>query len=279
MERAFILGWGYTGAALGLALRKRGVPVRGSSLRGEPAEQVVAADLRHPGGLVLPAGERAVVYYLVPPLARTYHGPSGSHLEPMQRALEALCPQRVSGLIYVSSTSVYGDRGGDWVDEDSAPSPHSPWGKMRLELEQLARAWGEARGVPTCVLRLPEIYGPGRGPIARLRQGHGVHSPDRFTNRIHRDDLVEVLLELGFRLDQRLLLVCDNEPTRAAEVYGFAARLLGLSAVPLSRDPVEDPNRLALTRDSKRCRNARLLRWLRRPLRYPSYREGLPATL
>ena len=126
-----------------------------------------------------------------------------------------------------------------------------------------------------------------RAPV-RSRAPFGAH-PHRYSNRIHVDDLADVLLELGRRLDRELLLVSDGHPATTEEVYREAARLLGLPP-PLVKEEAPrrasdmraaidepDPNRLALLRDSKRCRNDELLRWLGRPLRYPDYRQGLAA--
>jgi len=286
MERAFIIGCGYVGAALARRLRAAGVEARGTSLSGAPIPEVeiVVADLRGAAPLDFAAASGAVVYYMVSTLARVE---DGSHRPPLQRALAALDAHPIAGLIYLSSTTVYGDRGGDWVDERTPVAPTSPWGRMRVELEQLIWAYGGRRAVPACVVRLPEIYGPDRGAIARLREAAEptVRFPDRYSNRIHIDDLADVLLELGRRPDRQLLLVSDGHPATTGEVYGEAARLLGLppprvvdGAEP--RDvPAPDPNRLALQRDSKRCRNDELLRWLGRSLRYPDYRQGLAACL
>jgi nucleoside-diphosphate-sugar epimerase len=277
VERAFLIGCGYTAAALGPRLRAEHVAAAGISLSGAAVEGVAVAraDLRA-GPLDLSAAAGAVVYYMVPTLADT---DDGSHRGPMERVLAALDGQDVAGLIYLSSTSVYGDTGGGWVDERTPPSPSSPWGRMRADLEQIVWGYGRRRGRPACVVRLPEIYGPGRGPVERLRQGHAPRFPDRTSNRVHVDDLADVLLELGQRLDRELLLVCDGSPATTAEVYGHAAALLGQPPPSFGVEEEADPNRRALARDSKRCRNDELLRWLGRPLRYPSYRQGLAAAL
>lgn len=286
LQRALIFGCGYTGIELARRLAARGTPVEATSLSGgDPGlsgVRVRPLDLRNPPpGLDLGAAAAgAVVYYLVSTLARELDPVARPHLAPLEAALAALGPGSIAGLIYLSSTSVYGDRQGAEVDELTPPSPDSPWGRMRVELEARARDWGRAHGVPACVLRVPEIYGPGRGPVARLRAGGVLRYPERSSNRIHVHDLAEILVELGDRLEPELLLACDDEPATSGEVYALAARLLGLTSVPLGEEaPNTDPNLLSLQRDSKRCRNQRLRAWLGRPLRYPSFREGLPSTL
>jgi nucleoside-diphosphate-sugar epimerase len=287
-ERAFIVGCGYVGKALAAQLRAAGVAVAGTSASGEaaiPGVAIARVDLRAPpaGGLDFgAAAEGAVVYYLVATLARQLDA-ARTHLGPLDAALAALARRPLAGIVYLSSTTVYGDRCGAWVDEKSPTAPDSPWGEMRVDLERRVREWGTAHATPACVVRVPEIYGPGRGPVARLRANPGRYTlrhADRFASRIHLDDLVTVLEELGRRLEPALLLACDDEPARSGEVYTLAARLLGLPAVPraVGEEPA-DPNLRALARDSKRCSNARLRAWLGRPLRYPTYREGLPATL
>jgi nucleoside-diphosphate-sugar epimerase len=281
MRRAFIIGCGYTGGALAHRLLSAGIPVAGTNASGAPGSDPALArfDLLDPRPPDLRAAEDAVVYYMVPTLAREYHGAAGPHMPPLRAALDALRPHAIAGLIYLSSTSVYGDKDGAWVDEETPPAPHSPWGRMRLDLEETVMAYGADRDVPACVVRLPEIYGPGRGPAARLRQGYRLRFPERYSNRIHREDLADVLLDLGRRLDRPLLLAADDCPARAQDVYAFAARLLGLGEVSVAREETADPNRIALLRDSKRCSNARLREWMGRPLRYPSYREGIPTTI
>jgi nucleoside-diphosphate-sugar epimerase len=279
MDRALIIGCGYTGSVLARRLAARGVQVNATTASGDsiPGVDVIALDLLAKSLPPLPGARGAVVYYMAPTLARSYEGQP--HLLPMRRLLGALRREAIAGIIYLSSTSVYGDRGGDWIDESSAPAPASPWGKMRLELEQEVLEHGRATGTPACALRLPEIYGPRRGPLQRLRSGYVLRCPERFSNRIYVDDLVLVLEQMGERLDRKLLLVSDDLPVRSREVYSYAAHLLGMPGVPEGGPPAGDANRRALVTESKRCRNTRLKQWLDAPLRYPTFREGLEAQL
>lgn len=282
MKRAFIVGLGYTGEALARRLMSDGVEVFG--LRASPgvaSDRIPTRvlDLRAATIPELPEAEDAVVYYMVPTLFRALDEKTRPHLGPPSRFLGALERHRPRALVYLSSTSVYGDREGAWVDELTPVNPGSPWGRMRLDLEALFGGWAEARGLPACVVRLPEIYGPGRGPIERLRKGYTLRFPDRWSNRIHVEDLVRVLDELGRRPGPGLLLCSDDLPAQSQVIYDLAASLLGSGPVLRSEEPALDANRLSLLRDSKRCDNQRLRRFLDGPLRYPTFREGLPACL
>jgi len=285
--RALIIGCGYTGARLARRLIAGGAEVVGTGTAAGPRAvdppglRWQELDLLDDGPLELPAAADAVVYYMVSTLARNDEGKP--HLPPFERCLAALARQPLRGLVYLSSTSVYGDRQGQWVDEGSPVRPASPWGRMRAELERAVWRFGAERGVPACVTRLPEIYGPGRGPVERLRSGYVVRAPERFSNRVHVDDLVMTLDQLGRDLDPPLLLVSDDEPAPTLDVYRFAAARMGLGEDAVHLDAGEplpkDPNRRGLVTESKRCCNRRLRRWLRQPLRYPTYRDGIMAIL
>jgi len=125
--------------------------------------------------------------------------------------------------------------------------------------------------------------------VARLRAAaagtprqHLLQHPLRYSNRIHVEDLVTVLHELGLRRDPPLLLTADSLPATTLEVYRFAAQQIGLPpdfvGVGSGSEP-RDPNRQALAQESKRCSNRRLRHWLGQPLRFASYREGIMAIL
>ena len=286
MKRAFIFGCGYTGEALARRLLPAGIQVFGTSVTGRDLGGDLAnvkmeiADLKNSEKLDFPESSGAVVYYMVPTLSRVHDPVARPHLAPMEAALAGLLGHDVEALIYLSSTSVYGDTEGAWVDEQTPPAPASPWGKMRLELERRVRSWGDQQGVPACVVRLPEIYGPGRGPVHRLRSGgYTLRFPQRYSNRIHVQDLALVLDRLGHQPDQELLLVSDGNPATTEEVYTHAARLLGMGPLPRGEPEAVDQNRLALLSESKRCVNERLMTWLGEELRYPSYEQGLPTTV
>ncbi len=190
---------------------------------------------------------------------------------------------------YLSATSVYGDRGGGTVDEDTPPAPTSERGRRRLAAE---RAWERvAEGRPLDLFRLAGIYGPGRSVFAALRRGEArrIERPGHEFGRIHRDDIVAAVLAamrnppLGTSMGTRILNLTDDEPAESAAVIGEAARLLGMPAPPAlpfaeayaAMSPMArsfwDESRRVL---SRKTRAALGLAW-----RYPSYREGLEAIL
>lgn len=193
------------------------------------------------------------------------------YVEGLQNLLNAL-GNRPRRLLLASSTSVYGQKGGEWVDERSPTLPQGFAGKRQLQAEQLALN----SAIPTTVIRFAGIYGPGRSRlIEQVARGElAAASPVVYSNRIHRDDCVAVLKLLidkdasGEPL-QTCYLAVDDEPAPLREVHEWIARQLGL-----------DPNRLktkikSLRTGSKRCSNRRLLD-TGFQFQNKSYREGYP---
>ncbi len=171
--------------------------------------------------------------------------------------------------LFVSSTSVYGQSQGEWVDEKSPTKPCGFSGQLMLEGENLVRAYkGEA-----VTVRFGGIYGPGRNRLIKLvRSGAGCQDePPNYTNRIHRDDCVGVLMHLLY-LDspERLYLGVDSYPTPQCEIMQWLAQQIEVSAPSKDRFPGAGAG--------KRCSNRRLLASGYRLL-YPSYREGYAAVL
>jgi len=187
---------------------------------------------------------------------------------------------------YVSTTGVYGDRNGGWVDENTAPEPGSDRSRRRLAAEQAWRALADRRAVD--VFRLAGIYGPGRSPFDGLRRGisRRVVRPGHLFGRIHRDDIVRAVLaamQQERTSGVRILNLTDDEPAESATVIEEAARLLGIpppAAVPFDQalatmSPMARTFWAENRKVSSQWTQEMLgLRWL-----YPSYREGLRATL
>jgi nucleoside-diphosphate-sugar epimerase len=183
---------------------------------------------------------------------------------------------------YLSTTGVYGDRGGDWVDETSALQPSGERGRRRVAAE---RAWLDLRrrhGLPVHVFRLAGIYGPGRGAIESLRAGTArrVVKHGQVFSRIHVEDIAAVLRASMERPNPGAVYnVCDDDPAPPQDVIAFAARLIGVEPPPCQ--PFEESALSDMAKsfyeDNKRVRNERIKRELSVRLRYPSYREGLRA--
>jgi nucleoside-diphosphate-sugar epimerase len=181
---------------------------------------------------------------------------------------------------YLSTTGVYGDRGGDWVDETSALTPSGPRGQRRLEAE---RAW-LALPQPAHLFRLAGIYGPGRSALDTVRGGKArrIVKPGQVFSRIHVEDIVTVLrASIAHPAPGTAYNVCDDDAADPAEVIAFACDLLGVTPpppVPFEKAELP-PMARSFYDDNKRVRNDRIKQALGVTLRYPSYREGLRALL
>jgi nucleoside-diphosphate-sugar epimerase len=185
---------------------------------------------------------------------------------------------------YLSTTGVYGDRGGGWVDEAAALQPSGERGRRRVKAEQGWLELWRDRGVPVQIFRLAAIYGPGRSPFEALRAGTArrVDKPGQVFSRIHVDDLARVLLASMQRPRAGAIYnVCDDDPAAPEAVVAYAAALLGMPAPPLVPLAEAGLSAMALSfyDDNKRVRNGLIKRELGVALRYPDYRAGLAAIL
>jgi nucleoside-diphosphate-sugar epimerase len=185
---------------------------------------------------------------------------------------------------YLSTTAVYGDRGGDWVDETSACTPSTDRGKARLAAEDEWLELGLDTGLPVHIFRLAGIYGPGRGPFSKVRDGSArrIIKPGQVFSRIHVEDIASVLEASIERPHPGAIYnVCDDEAAPPEDVIAHAARLLGLPLPPEEAyDKAEmSPMARSFYAESKRVSNARIKQELGVTLAYPTYREGLAALL
>jgi nucleoside-diphosphate-sugar epimerase len=183
---------------------------------------------------------------------------------------------------YLSTTGVYGDRGGALVDETAALTPAGERGRRRVRAEESWRALHIEHGLPLHIFRLAGIYGPGRSAIDALRAGTArrIRKPGHVFSRIHVDDVVTVLRASMARPEPGAIYnVCDDDPTPSEEVVAYAAELLGLAPPALIDFEAADLSAMARSfyADNKRVSNRRLKERLGVTLRYPSYRDGLKA--
>jgi nucleoside-diphosphate-sugar epimerase len=270
-----IAGCGYVGTELGLRLSEAGVDVVGLRRNAghlPAALRPLSADLAEPDlADRLPPVESVV--YAASAGASTEEAYRRAYVEGVGNLLRALTLRGmdVRRFVFVSSTAVYGEMDGGWVDEDTPPSPGGFRGEVMLEGERLV---GQCP-FPSTVLRLGGIYGPGRTRLMdRVRAGEAVcpGGGPLYSNRIHRDDAA---LALAHLLDLRdpapTYLGVDGEPTPVCEVYRFLAGLLG------APEPRVDPS-ATRDRSNKRCSNRRL-RGTGFRFRYPSFREGYRAVV
>jgi len=184
---------------------------------------------------------------------------------------------------YLSTIGVYGNFDGGWVDEETPPAPTSQRGRMRVEAERAWLQFAQDSGVPVGIFRLSGIYGPGRGPLEKLRRGaaRAVIKPGQVFNRIHVADIATAL-QAGIAKPEaqaggRVYNLTDDEPAPPQDVLDFAADLIGVPHPP--RVPFEDADMSPMARsfygDNKRTSNARIKQELGVTLAYPTYREGL----
>jgi nucleoside-diphosphate-sugar epimerase len=268
--RVLIAGCGYVGSEAGARLVGRGHRVWGLRRSSAPLPEgiePIRADLLGPDLAPRLPGVEGVIY-AVSSDARDPEAYEAAYATALERLLLGL-PARPRRLLYVSSTAVYGDAEGDWVDETTLPDPPDFRGHILLRGEALARA-GAEEGVG---VRLGGIYGPGRTRLLdRVRSGEArcPGGGPLWSNRIHRDDAAGMLVHLLEHLAPApLYLGVDDEPAPICEIYRFVAELLGASP------PETDPER-SRDRTNKRCSSARLRASGFTP-EFPSFREGYRA--
>ncbi|MDE2582996.1 MAG: SDR family NAD(P)-dependent oxidoreductase, partial [Rhodospirillales bacterium] len=187
---------------------------------------------------------------------------------------------------YLSSTVVYGNRDGGWVDEDTPPAPSGPRGERRRAAEAAWEAMARL-GPAVDIFRLGGIYGPGRAPFADLRAGRArrVDKPGHSFSRIHRDDIVCAVLAAMDRpaAGLRVLNLVDDTPAESAAVTAHAARLLGIApppAVPFAAAAAAmSPMARSFWAENRKVASRKTQAALGIAWRFPSYREGLAAIL
>ncbi|NIZ60535.1 NAD(P)-dependent oxidoreductase [Sedimentitalea sp. CY04] len=180
---------------------------------------------------------------------------------------------------YLSTTVVYGDHDGGWVDEATLITPEADRGKWRAQAEV---DWQSIDGLPLHIFRLAGIYGPGRGPFAKLMTGRArlIIKPGQVFSRIHVDDIAQVLAaSIAQPNPGAIYNVCDDVPVPPQDVLSYAAELLGLPMPP--EVPFDEAAMTPMARsfysENKRVRNTRIKEELGVKLRYPDYRVGLQA--
>ena len=182
---------------------------------------------------------------------------------------------------YLSTTGVYGDHDGGWVDESTPLTPATRRGQARVAAEA---AWAAIPGLPLHIFRLAGIYGPGRGPFEKVRNGTArrIIKDGQVFSRTHVDDIAQVLAASIARPDPGAIYnVCDDDPAPPQDVIAYAAELLGLPVPEAVRFEEADMTPMARSfyAESKRVRNDRIKDDLGVDLLFPDYRSGLRALL
>ncbi|SFC35461.1 Nucleoside-diphosphate-sugar epimerase [Salipiger profundus] len=182
---------------------------------------------------------------------------------------------------YLSTTGVYGDHDGGWVDETTPLTPTTHRGELRLMAET---AWRDIPDLPLHIFRLAGIYGPGRGPFAKVRRGTArpIVKPGQVFSRTHVEDIAQVL-EASIRQPNpgAAYNVCDDLPAPPQDVLHFAAELLGVTLPPEQDFDAAEMSDMARSfyAENKRVSNRRIREELGVKLLYPDYRTGLRALL
>ena len=280
LPRLLILGCGDVGMRLLPLLRGRyrvfaltSQPARCAELRALGAVPLVA-DLDRPATLRRLAGLAQTVVHLAPP-------PAEGAQDRRTRNLTAILPEQ-SRLVYVSTTGVYGDCGGAWVDESRPVAPRNARARRRVDAEQVLRQWGRRTGSTVSILRVPGIYAGDRLPLKRLEQGTPAlaEADDVYTNHIHADDLARIIVRtLARGRAGRVYHAVDDSDLKMAQYFDAVADALQLPRPPrLPRAELEQvvtPTLLSFMSESRRLRNGRLKRELGVRLRYATVDDAL----
>ena len=187
-----------------------------------------------------------------------------------------------SKFIYLSSTGVYGDRRGNWVDETAKLNPKTELGIYRLYAEKIWKKIAKKFGLKLTIMRLAGIYGLGRSPMERLQKGKArvIRKPGLLFSRIHVDDIVE-LIRLCIERDNisGIYNICDNKPASSETVMKEASRLLGIDCpAPVSMEKLDlSKKALDFYSESKKVSNKKLLKDFRYEMKHPDYFSGLKA--
>ena len=241
----------------------------------------VLGDLDQPRTLARLAGVATRVVHLAPP-------PGEGWTDPRTRALVAVLLRRnpPQVVVYGSTSGVYGDCAGAWVDETRPVAPLTDRARRRVDAERALLEWGARSEVRISILRVPGIYAADRLPIERLRQGTPALLPedDVFTNHIHADDLAMIVVAALERATAGAIYnASDDSEMKMGEYFDLISDRAGLPRPQrISRAAAAgriSPMLLSFMNESRRLVNARMKRELGVRLRYPTVREGVPASI
>lgn len=282
----FIIGSGDIGCRIAHLWQQRGATVQTLGRSAAPCGGSTAhlcADLDQPATLTAlstaEATAGAIIYFTAPP---PQQGNSDPRMHNLLAALDpAAPPQRI---IYISTSGVYGDCNGEWVDENHPTQPQAPRSARRLAAEQALEEWCTQHNVASVILRVGGIYGPGRLPLERLRQGMTVLQRDiaPYSNRIHADDLAQVSVAAASAPHQHALYnVSDGHPTTMSDYFIRVAAAAGLPAPSeigwQTAEQTLSAEMLSYLHEAKRLDNRKMLHELNLTLAYPTLAEGLKA--
>lgn len=284
MATLFCFGLGFSARVLAAELRREGWGVIGTSRSLGKAADLAAA------------GYDAHVFDGAGPLSDASVMTAATHMlisVPADDAADAVLRWHAADIAklpnlkwlgYLSTTGVYGDTGGDWVDESAPVNPTQARSRRRAEAEAGWLNLQRERGVPVHVFRLAGIYGPGRNQLEGVKRGtaHRIVKDGQVFCRIHVEDIAQVLrASMRHPKPGAIYNLADDEPAPPQEVVKYAAELLGMTPPPEVRfeEANLSPMAASFYADSRRVKNDRIKTELGVILKYPTYREGLKALM
>jgi len=276
--RLFCFGLGYTGARLARALRASGWQVSGTS-RDAGVMRELATD-----GISGTSLEDAVIPPGTSHMLCTIPPSEAGDPVILSHAKHIADVRGIVWLGYLSTTGVYGDRGGETVDESDTPAPSNARSRRRLAAEQAWLDLGRAHGISVQIFRLAGIYGSGRNVLGMVRAGTAkrIDKPGHRFSRVHVDDIVQTLMaSMAKPRAEAIYNVCDDEPAEPAAVVSYACELLGVAPPPLEKFDATTLSAMAQSfwAENRGVWNGRIKRELGVTLAYPNYRAGLAALL
>lgn len=274
-KTVFTFGHGYTARALAQRLLPQGWRMIGTT---RSAEGLGGIDAQGVTPLLWPGDTADLdgVTHLLISIAPTAQGDPVLNVLSDQIAARA---GQFEWVGYLSTTAVYGDHDGAWVDETTPAKPTADRGRWRLVAEQ---SWAAIPDLPLHIFRLAGIYGPGRGPFSKLSRGglRRIIKPGQVFSRIHVDDIAQVLVASMMHPNPGAIYnVCDDEPVPPQDVIAYAAELQGLPLPPAVsfEDADLTPMARSFYSENKRVQNRLIKEELGVNLYYPNYRVGLEA--
>ena len=281
--KLFVFGLGFTGRRFAERARERFTTIVGTVTDPDAAARVAAETGFAMYAFGPDADDAGIAEDLAASDALLVSAPPGAGGDPvLRRYADAIAASRIGWIGYLSTIGVYGDQGGAWIDETTPAAPRSARSRIRVEAEAAWFDLGARTGKAVQVFRLSGIYGPGRNPIVKLREGRSqrIVKAGQVFNRIHVDDIATTLLaSLDRPRPGAVYNVTDDEPTPPQTVTEHAASLANLPLPPEIDFETADLSPMARSfyGENKRVRNRLIGEELGVRLAYPTYREGLAA--
>ncbi len=279
-----IIGCGDVGVRVARLVRESGGKVAGLVRNNESAERLrtfgiepLTGNLDDAASLTdLPTAGKLIFYFAAPPGG----GPFDSRMRNFCKSVES--SRLPAKIVYISTSGVYGDCGGEWVTEETPINPQTSRAQRRADAEATLHEWGQEHDVPVVILRVTGIYGPGRLPLARIHQGHPVlceeESPP--TNRIHADDLAAVCVRAAEKaIAGDIFNISDGQPGTMTQFFNAVSDLLDLPRLPqvdmTEANQVMNPMMLSYLTETRRMDNRKMVEQLGVALMYPDLESGL----